>query len=188
MRHHFDVADWDESLPLMQSIVEQAAADAEYMALGSWTRTDDDEALWRSTFGTVDAMLSNLDRIAPILTTLDAGPAPLSRIEFHATSDDLRKIQQSMPKITTKNIAVEFYDSGTGFQTGSVDKDDGGDEQLRDVCSSHPRFAVTDWAAAEPLIDEVLTETVGESGCLHLGWTRLGDTLQWHGTIALPVS
>jgi len=180
MKPFFDVDDWDESLPMMMRIVEQAAEDqALGLSSGSWTCTDNDQALWRSTFDNVGAMLENLNRIAPILTAMDAGPAPLNRIEFHGTSDDLKAIQQNMPSFRANDLSINFFDSGSGFQAGSVDRKDF--ERCRHACSFHPHFTVKDWAVVEPIMNRILTTTSDEEGCLHLGWTRSGDSLQWHG-------
>jgi len=136
---------------------------------------------------------------------MDAGPAPLNRIEFHGTTTDLKKIQDNMPVIkvtllesrvssyvsyiyrshhfvllvpvlTQLGLKVDFYDSGTGFQTGFVHQQNP-PRDLSTACSSHPVFTVTDWAADEPLMNEHITKTSGERGCIHLGWTRSGDTL-----------
>jgi quinol monooxygenase YgiN len=178
MRPSFTVSDWDATLPLMQSLADMMATQ-ELMSLSDWTRTDED-LMWRSSFQDVDAMMLSLDRIAPLLSLLDAGPAPLNALEFHGSAENLEKIKQALPKIKAADMDINFYDSGTGLQMGSTD-DRSALPLSRTACASHPRFTVLDWSQAEPIMQKFITETTGEEGCAHFGWTRSGDSLQWHG-------
>lgn len=178
MRPSFTVSDWDATLPLMQTLAD-LMAEQELLSLSDWTRTDD-ELMWRSTFRDVDAMVSSLDRMALTLSLMDAGPASLNALEFHGSAENLEKIAQALPKIKAEDMDINFYDSGTGLQMGSVD-DRTALPLSRTACSSYPRFTVSDWSQAEPIMEKFITETTNETGCAHFGWTRSGNSLQWHG-------
>ena len=179
MRPTFAVSDWDATLPLMNSLADQLAQQ-EMISLLDWTRAGDDLVL-RSTFRDVDAMMSSLDQMASTLSQMDAGPAPMNALEFHGSAEDMKKVRAGLPKIKkSKDIDVDFYDTGTGLQMGSID-DRKALPLSRTACSSHPRFTVNDWAKAEPIMQKFITQTTKEKGCAHFGWTRNGDSLQWTG-------
>lgn len=49
----------------------------------------------------------------------------LHSIEFHGTFDDLAKIQAALPKLKAQaasDLRIDFYDSGTGVKTASVNR------------------------------------------------------------------
>jgi len=179
MRPTFAVSDWDATIPLMNTLADQLAQQ-EMLSLLDWTRAGDDLVL-RSTFRDVDAMMSSLDQMASTLSQMDAGPAPMNALEFHGSAEDMKKVRAGLPKIKkNKDLDVDFYDSGTGLQMGSVD-DRKALPLSRTACSSHPRFTVNDWAKAEPIMQKFISQTTKEKGCAHFGWTRNGDSLQWTG-------
>ena len=181
MRPTFAVSDWEATIPLMKDLADQLAQQ-EMISLLDWTRAGDDLVL-RSTFRDVDAMMSSLDQMASTLNLMDAGPAPMNALEFHGSSNDMKKVRTELPRITgkrAKDLDVDFYDTGTGLQMGSVD-DRKALPLSRTACSSYPRFTVKDWSKAEPIMQKFINETAKDKGCAHFGWTRNGDSLQWTG-------
>lgn len=181
MRPAFSVSDWDAALPLMQSFMDETSGQP-----GSghhdWTRSDD-RLFWRSTFDDADAMLANMSIIEPLMASLLSTAAELDRFVVAGPTFDLERIQNQ-----ELSYDIEFYDSGTGFQTGSFNKGGiGAASPIGDkLCSSHPQFTITDWDAAKPLMQEFINRTAEEDGCLHFGWAvnEAESKVQWHGDYA----
>lgn len=108
----------------------------------------DEELSWRSTYDDIDAMLESLNLLDPLLGAMTSGPAELSRFEIHGPSGDIERIRAA---IGDKPYDVELFDSGTGFQTGFINRTGTAQQEtlrLRHdtMCSSHPHFTVHDWA------------------------------------------
>lgn len=172
----FTVNDWDLALPLMQAIADLAeeSGGTHY----DWTRADN-QILWRNTFTDANAMLAQLDAMESLLGALVLpGVASQDRYQVFGPSEGLAKISAS-----SNSVDAEYFDSGAGFRTGYFSKT-GTDEALQEqhgLCTSHPTFNVTDWAAAAPLLDAFIENTAGEAGCTYFGWSRSGSKLTWHG-------
>mmetsp|Transcript_11800 Transcript_11800/g.27637 ORF Transcript_11800/g.27637 Transcript_11800/m.27637 type:complete len:217 (+) Transcript_11800:91-741(+) len=133
-------------------------------------------------FDNVDALIRNFDRTLPLINTMLQGPAPLNSLEFHGTAEDLEKIQRAVgPKLKDPNVRIDYYDSGTGYQTGSSDRSGMEDIDRGKICSMYPYFTINNWASCEPILNEIASKSSSETGCYHFAWTRSDDQLRWHG-------
>mmetsp|Transcript_33814 Transcript_33814/g.110556 ORF Transcript_33814/g.110556 Transcript_33814/m.110556 type:complete len:131 (-) Transcript_33814:468-860(-) len=47
----------------------------------------------------------------------------------------------------------------------------------RSLCTIHPYFTILDEAEARDVIDEFVARSRTEAGCVHYGWTKVGDKL-----------
>lgn len=107
------------------------------------------------------------------------GGALLNRVDLHAVPIEwiprIKAASQNLP-------CVNYYETPDGMATGCFSKT-GSDFPLimsDTYCSSHPVFNVYNWGSAKPIVDEFITRTREEEGCVYFGWTQKDNAvLQW---------
>jgi quinol monooxygenase YgiN len=179
IKPYFRVTDWDAMLPKVQQIHDATLQKSNPGALHhhDWTKSND-QLLMRSTFTDAEALIANMDSLIPMIDELLSATAILDRFEIHGPESELCKI-----KLAHNNLDAEFYDSGSGFQTGFFSQSNdqvAQAEQDRLVCTCNPQFTIKNWAGVEPIMEQFMEVSSNEPNCLYFGWTKNNNTLYWH--------
>jgi len=135
-----------------------------------WTKVDD-KLFCRESYADGDAVNAHLENVGPCIQAILAeGVATLDSIQIHGPAAELEKVKPG-----TEALGTKYFGNASGFCNAKANT--GGAEQPQTLCSIHPYFTVTDWEKAKPIMDEFVTKTKTEAGCVYYGWTKVDDKL-----------
>ena len=169
----FAVSDWAAAGRIMEEYVERARSEPGCSYCG-WTRSSDLLFISEAHNGP-DALLDHLGGVQPYIDKLLAGPATLERVQLHGPEASIGACRSAIDGLSTGLSADCFTSQPGAFSFFS--KQTGGMRTGQTICSCKPLLRVTDWEAAQPIMDEYLERTATEPGCIYSGFTRCGDSL-----------
>jgi quinol monooxygenase YgiN len=170
---YFTVLDMERAKPIMQEFVEQTAKEKSCVYYG-WTM-DGDKLFCREAYLDAEGVLQHLENVGPCIEKiLASGVCKLDSIEFHGPQADLDRLREKADALGAKCYATD-----SGFQRfeqtaqqapmtlGSTGA----------MCSIHPYFTIVDKSKAKDIMEEFVTKTNSEKGCIFYGWDLDGDNL-----------
>ena len=166
----YTIRDWAAARSIMAEYLDSVRTERGAMFSG-WTICDD-KLFCREAFHDAGAVVAHMANVKPAIGKLLAGVATLESVELHGPPSDLPKCADAMAPFDAATRTFEI-DSGCTF----IVRPYAGMSRGQSHFSIHPRFTVSDWSAARPLLDETVARMKLVSGCIYFGWTRCGDDL-----------
>eukprot|EP00946_MAST-07B_sp_MAST-7B-sp1_P003797 g3797.t1 len=166
----FTVQDWDKAKPIMDDFIKRTKSETGCVYYG-WTRTGD-QLKCREMYADGAAVNAHLENVGPCIQAILAeGVAKLDKIDIQGPADQLEIVKPG-----TETLGTVYYHTDGGFT--NMASATGGGEIAYDICSIHPTFTVHDWDKAKPIMEEFITRTKNETGCVYYGWVRSGNKLK----------
>ena len=134
-----------------------------------------DSLFTSEAYHNADAVVEHLVNVQPTIDRLcSSGAASLARVELHGPVAELDRCSAAMEGFggATEPHLFEIK-SGCTFLVRPY----AGMSRGHAHFSIAPYFKVSDWATAQPLLDECVAKMRLTSGCVYFGWTKSGDSL-----------
>ena len=168
LRPTYKVSDWDVARPIMDEYLAKTREERGPMFCG-WNICGD--TLFTSeSFHNAGAVAEHLENVQPLVDKLlSSGAATLERMELHGPTSELAKCKGAIKG----SVDAAFFeiDSGCTFLVRPY----AGMSRGHAHFSIAPYFKVSDWATAQPLLDECVEKMRRTAGCVFFGWTKSGD-------------
>jgi quinol monooxygenase YgiN len=166
----FTVVDWDKAKPIMEDFVARTKTEAGCVYYG-WTKTGN-SLKCREMYKDGAAVNAHLENVGPCIQALLAeGVATLDDINIQGPADQLEIVKPG-----TEALGTTYFATDGGFTNMSAAVGDA--EVAYDLVTIHPTFTVADWDKAKPIMEDFVTRTKTEPGCVYYGWVRDGDKLK----------
>ena len=185
----FTVTNWPATRGAMEAYTDLARAERGAMFSG-WSISGD-KLCGREGFHDNDSTVEHMANVAPAIEKIIASGATLVGIEVHGPAAGLDACASAFSDFGPRVERLEIISGCT-----SLVRPYAGMSRGQSHFSLAPRFKVSDWAAAQPLLDECVarcfnTGAAQHNGCIYFGWTRehgkeAGDTLVCRSAFTNP--
>jgi len=137
--------------------------------VGGYMSVPDDTLFARAAYTDANAVLRHLEAVKAATDKIGA-KAPLKELSIHGPAKELAICKASLGESASY---FELLDGGYS----SLKKVADGVPLTLTLLSVHTTLKVSDWSAAQPLMDGYVDVTSKEGGCVFCGFSRCGDTL-----------
>ena len=181
----YRVVDWPAARPLMLEMLDATAHDPGCYHCG-FARSGD-RLVWRSQFDDVDVLARNMRALGPLMNRMMAEAATLDSLELHAAPSAMQSIKAVASELGLPE--PQFFEDTKGLSAGFLSKSTAGSsskEVESKLVTVAPKFSVSDWTKAKPIMQRFVDSTDQEDGCQYFGWLNSEDTntMQWKGVYA----
>ena len=174
---YYDLTDEGKAEPVLADLAAKTKTEKGCVYYG-WTKAGD-TLFCREGYLDSEAVLAHLSNVASCngLATCTR----LRRLEIHGPAPQLEKLrkpaEQMKAQCFERHAGFQRVEMATAVKASPVGGLRLGGSVLRDFCSIHAYYKVTDEASLGGLLAKFEARTKAEAGCLWYAWDRAGDRL-----------